>query len=226
MRRIWITRALPGAESTAGRVRDLGFEAIVAPVLKLRDLPGRIDLAGVAALAFTSANAVRAFAARSARRDLPIFAVGGATAGAARLAGFAEVVSSDGDVAALARLIARRGTALGGVVLHPRNAEPAGDMTGALASAGIEVRAVSLYETVAAEVPAAVLEGLGAIEGVLVHSPKAGRRLAEILKLWSAPHLVAYCLSPEVSGPLDSLAIGRVIVAPLPTEDALLSLMA
>ncbi len=226
MRRIWITRALPGAESTAERVRGLGFEAIVAPVLKLRDLPGPIDLAGVGALAFTSANAVRAFAARTRRRDLPVFAVGEATAGAARLAGFAEVVSADGDVAALARLIARSATAPGGVVLHPGAAEPAGDMTRALEGAGIEVRAVSLYETVAAEVPAAVLEGLGAIEGVLVHSPKAGRRLAEILAARSAPHLTAYCLSPEVCVPLESLDIGRVIAAPLPTEDALLSLMA
>lgn len=226
MRRIWITRALPGAQSTAERVRGLGFEAIVAPVLQLRDLPGRIDLAGVGALAFTSANAVRAFAARNRRRDLPVFAVGEATAGAARSAGFAEVESADGNVDALARLIAHRTTELGGVVLHPGNAEPAGDLSGALEGAGIEVRAVSLYETVAAEVPAAVLQGLAAIEGVLVHSPKAGRRLAEILKPWSAPHLTAYCLSPEVCAPLDSLDIGRVLAAPLPTEDALLSLMA
>lgn len=225
MRRIWITRAAPGAESTAKRVRDLGFEAIVAPVLKLRDLPGRIDLAGVGALAFTSANAVRAFAARSSRRDLPVFAVGGATAGAAELAGFAEVVSADGDVAALARLIAGRVSAPGSVVLHPGAAEPAGDMTCVLEDAGIEVRAVTLYETVAAEVPAAILDGLGAIEGMLVHSPKAGRRLAEILKFRSAPQLTAYCLSPEVCTPLESLDIGRVIAAPLPTEDALLSLM-
>jgi uroporphyrinogen-III synthase len=225
LRRIWITRALPGAESTAERVRDLGLGAIVAPVLKLRDLPGRIDLAGVGALAFTSANGVRAFAARSPRRTLPVFAVGGATAGAAGLAGFADVVSADGDVAALARLIAGRGSALAGAVLHPGAAEPAGDLTGALEGAGIEIRAVALYETVAAEVPAAVLAGLGAIEGVLVHSPKAGWRLAEILKLRSAPHLTAYCLSPEVCTPLESLDIGRVIAAPLPTEDALLSLM-
>ena len=226
MKRIWITRALPGAESTAERVRGLGFVAIVAPVLRLHDLPGRIDLASVGALAFTSANAVRAFAERSPRRDLPVFAVGEATAGTARLAGFAEVVSADGDVAALARLIAHRATALRGAVLHPGAAEPAGDMTGALEGLGIEVRAVSLYESVAAEIPAAVLEELGAIEGVLVYSPKAGRRLAEILAARSAPHLTAYCLSPEVCAPLESLDIGRVIAAPLPTEDALLSLMA
>jgi len=191
---------LPGAEATAERVRGLGFVAIVAPVLKVRDLPVRINLAGVGALAFTSANAVRAFAERSPRRDLHVFALG--------------------------RLIASRATALGGAVLHPGAAEPAGDLTGALEGAGIELRAVSIYETVAAEVPAEVLEGLGAIEGMLVHSPKAGRRLAEILWARSAPHLTAYCLSPEVCAPLEGLDIGPVIAAPLPTDDALLSLMA
>jgi uroporphyrinogen-III synthase len=226
LRRIWITRALPGAEATAERVRGLGFTAIVAPVLKVRDLPGWIDLAGVGALAFTSANAVRAFAARNRRRDLPVFAVGGASAEAARLAGFSQIVSADGNVTALARLIAGRATALRGAVLHPGAAELAGDMTGALEGAGIEVRAVSLYETVTAEVPPEVLDGLGAIDGVLAHSPKAGRRLAEILRTRPAPHLTAYCLSPEVCAPLESLGIGRVIAAPLPTEDALLSLMA
>ena len=225
MRRIWITRALPGAETTAERVRNLGFEAIVAPVLKLRDLPGRIDLSDVGALAFTSANAVRAFAARSPSRDLPVFAVGKATAGVAGLVGFADVISADGNVAALARLIAGRAPGLRGAVLHAGAAEPAGDMTGRLEGAGIEVRTVTLYETIAAEVPPTVLDGLDAIEGVLVHSPKAGRRLAEILKSRSAPQLTAYCLSPEVCEPLESLDIGRVIAAPLPTEDALLSLM-
>ena len=61
--RIWITRAQPGAEVTAERVRALGHEAIVAPLLAVRVLPDvTVDLAGVSALAFTSANGVRAVA--------------------------------------------------------------------------------------------------------------------------------------------------------------------
>jgi len=104
---IWITRARPGAEVTARRVEALGFTALVDPLLEIRFLEPTVDLAGIAALAFTSANGVEAFARLSAARDLPVFAVGEATARAARSMGFAEPVSADGDVEALAALIAR-----------------------------------------------------------------------------------------------------------------------
>ena len=81
----------------------LGFEPVVAPLLTVRALgEGPIDLAGVGAIAFTSANAVAAFAARSPARSLPVFAVGESTAAAARSAGFRAVLSTEGDVNALA----------------------------------------------------------------------------------------------------------------------------
>ena len=83
----------------------MGFEAVVAPLLEVR--PGRrrpIDLDGVGALAFTSANGVRAFAgavagarlwrsSRSARRR---------RAAARAAEGFAMFTPPRGDVAALA----------------------------------------------------------------------------------------------------------------------------
>src|SRR4051812_26476328 len=126
--RIWITRAQPGADVTAERVRALGHDAVVAPLLAVKPLADvHIDLSGVAALAFTSANGVRAFADVSGDRSLKVFAVGAATAAAARAAGFRSVLSADGDVDALAEGIAMRRTELRGAVLHPGAAEPAGD---------------------------------------------------------------------------------------------------
>ncbi len=64
-----------------------------------------------AAVLFTSANAVRAVAAH--RRfgelaDLPVYTVGRRTQAAAAAAGFVSIVSADGDVNALVRLIASR----------------------------------------------------------------------------------------------------------------------
>ena len=50
--RIWVTRAQPGADATAERVRALGHDALVAPLLAVRALPDvQVDLSGVAALA-------------------------------------------------------------------------------------------------------------------------------------------------------------------------------
>src|SRR5258706_5970636 len=133
--KIWITRAEPAADVTAERVRALGHEALVAPLLAVRPLPDvEVELSGVAALAFTSANGVRAFADLSAERSLRVFAIGAATAQAARAAGFKLVLSADGDVDALGEGIAQRRGELRGIVLHPGAAEPAGDLAGALES--------------------------------------------------------------------------------------------
>ncbi|MBV8593867.1 MAG: uroporphyrinogen-III synthase, partial [Caulobacteraceae bacterium] len=89
MKRVWIARSAPGALQMGAEVRALGFEAVVAPLLEARSVgSGPIDLSGVAALAFTSGHAVRAFAARSPERGLPVFAVGAATAREAKRAGF------------------------------------------------------------------------------------------------------------------------------------------
>src|SRR3569833_2072762 len=146
--RIWITRAQPGADATAERVRALGHEAIVAPLLAGRSLEDvQVDLAGVSARAFTSANGVRAFADICGERSLRVFAVGAATAQAARAAGFRLVLSADGDVDALAEGIALRRPELRGSVLHPGAAEPAGDLAGALVKHGVSARRLILYES-------------------------------------------------------------------------------
>ena len=226
MRRVWITRAAPGADATASRVRALGWEPVVAPVLQVRFLSPFVDLTGVGALAFTSANGVRAFARQTDRRDPPVFAVGQATAAAAREAGFADVRSAEGDVAALGRAIVAHRSTFSGVILHPGAAEPAGDLRGDLERAGLRARAQALYETAPLVVPEDFLAGLGTLDAMLIHSPKAAARVAEILGEAPARHLAAYGVSAEALAPLKTLAIGPMIAATLPNEDALLSLLA
>jgi uroporphyrinogen-III synthase len=225
-REVWITRARPGAEVTAARVRERGFEPVVAPLLAVRAVgEGPIDLAGVGAIAFTSANAVAAFAARSNDRGLPVFAVGTATAAAAAAAGFAVALSADRDVGDLAAAIAARTARLNGAVLHPAAAQPAGDLAGELARRGIAARTVTVYETVTAKLSAAVRTHIAGFHAVLVHSPKAARRLASILHRAPAPALRVCCLSPAVAAPLRRLALPRLQAAALPNEDALLNLI-
>lgn len=224
--RIWITRAQPGAEVTAERVRALGHDAIVAPLLAVRVLPDvRVDLAGVAALAFTSANGVRAFADASGERSLKVFAVGAATAQAARAAGFKSVLSADGDVDALAEGIAARRGELRGAVLHPGAAEPAGDLSGALEKHGVEARRLILYETAPVEVGAAEAEALSRSDAVLLHSPRAAQVLAKLLKAHPAPNLRALGLSKAVVKPLARTRMAAKAFPPFPLEAALLNLI-
>jgi uroporphyrinogen-III synthase len=224
---VWVTRALPSAEGTARRVRALGLQAVIAPLIQIRTLSGGpIDLTGVGALAFTSANAVTAFAERSFERSLPVFAVGDATAAAARAAGFASVRSAGGDVAALAEAIAPFKGSFKGVVLHPAAAQPAGDLVAALASRDVEARAITVYETRPAKLRPDILAMIPRMDVALLHSPRAAGVLARLLRRRPSAGLIALCLSPAVAAPLAASAgLARVQVAPLPSEEALLHLL-
>lgn len=227
--RIWITRAMPEAEATAGRLRALGCEPLVAPVLQARPADAAApDLEGAGALAFTSRNGVRAFAALSSDRALPVFAVGEATAAAAREAGFAKVESAGGDAAALAELIAARRGAILGEVLYAAPEEPAGDLVGALAARGVPARALAVYRTQALDLPAAAAAALaeGRLDAILVHSAKAARRLAEIAEIReAAPRLAVFAISEAALQPLRDLGFRRALVAPRPDEASLLALI-
>lgn len=225
-KKIWITRAQPGADATAERVRGMGHEALVAPLLAVRSIEDvDIDLAGVAAIAFTSANGVRAFAERSGDRALKVFAVGGATAQAARQAGFRSVLSTDGDVEALAHGIAARKGELKGAVLHAGAAELAGDLTGALERHGVEGRRLVLYETVPLVRTETELKPLLRAHAVLLHSPRAARALAQILRAHPAPAMRALGLSQAVLKPLARVKLAAKAAPPYPLEAALLHLI-
>ncbi len=224
--RIWITRAQPAADATAERVRALGHEPVVRPLLAVRTLEGvHIDLTGVAALAFTSANGVRAFVGACGERSLKVFAVGSATAQAARSAGFRTVLSADGDVAALAEGIGQRRSELKGVVLHPGATEAAGDLTGVLASHRVEARALALYETDPVKLEPEEAQALVGSDIVLLHSPKAAKVLAGVLKTCPAPKLRVLGMSRAVLRPLARAQIGEKACPPFPFEAAMLNLI-
>ena len=225
-RKIWITRAQPAAELTAQRVRALGHEALVAPLLAVRTLPDvSIDLAGVAALAFTSANGVRAFADLSGERSLRVFAVGAATAQAARAAGFKLVLSADGDVAALAEGIGQRRGELKGLVLHPGAVELAGDLVGALEAQGVAARRLTLYESAPVSLEPAEAETLIQSDIALLHSPSAARALAAVLKAHPAPKLNVLGLSKAVLRPLSRTPLAGRAYPTMPLEAGLLNLI-
>jgi uroporphyrinogen-III synthase len=220
---VWITRARPGALATAERVRDLGFEVLVDPLLVVETLDAELDLSHVTALAFTSANGVEAFARLSDARGLPVFAVGRATAKAAHVEGFASVSSADGDVEDLCDLIA---AGAAGPVLWAGAKEPAGDLVGMLRGCGVMAKGVAVYETLDSAPSDETLARLDAPTTALLHSPRAARVLAAILIKRPAPALRFLCLSEAVAAPLrEVVEPGSVTFAPRPDESALLELL-
>lgn len=218
--RIWVTRAQPGAAATAERLKALGHDPLVGPLLFVRDVASPPP-PPFAALAFTSANGAAAFARRDPERDKPVFTVGDATAAAARAAGYRDVRSADGDVEALAALILSQ-PPLQGMVLHACAAEPAGDLVGALKTAGQPAERLTVYETALAQtLPAGALDA----EAVLVHSPRAAEALATLTPSGALSAMGAYVLSPACAEPLAGLGFRAMVVADRPHEASLLAML-
>lgn len=231
--RVLITRPRDDAEPLAEALRAQGVDTLIAPLLAIRPIAdATLDLAGVQALLSTSANGVRAFARMSAARDLPVFAVGDATAEAARAAGFARVESASGAVDDLASLVRTRLEPARGALLHAAGADVAGDLAAALAGAGFDVRRVALYRAVKARrLPAAAARALaeGALDAVLFFSPRSAATFVSLArKAGVEPALArldALCLSEAVAQVVRETAWRSVAVAARPDQPALLQLV-
>lgn len=232
--RVLVTRPAAAAAALAARLAARGHEATIEPLLTIIGDPDASDrlapaLEGAQAVLVTSANGVDALAAATPRRDIRIFAVGDASAAAARAAGFSAVESASGDVASLAALVAARLKPDDGPLVHGSGHDVAGDLAGTLAGAGFVVRPVALYRAeVATELSPAVIALMrsGGIDAVLFFSP---RTAGTFVRLAAATGLQAPCagmaavaLSPAVAAALGALTWQRLVVADEPTETALL----
>src|SRR6202012_1032572 len=121
---ILVTRPLEDGTEIARRLAELGHEALLAPLLTVTIHDGvPLQLAGGQAVLATSANGVRALAARTQKPGDPIFAVGPQTAEAATEAGFIRVRNADGDAVALADAVPGWADPAAGTLLHAVGAE-------------------------------------------------------------------------------------------------------
>ncbi len=232
--RILVTRPREDARALAEALAERGIEAVIEPMLAIEFLPPpALDLEGVQALLFTSANGARAFAHASARRDLPVLAVGPATARAARAAGFADVAVAGGDVEALAVLAAERLRAAAGALLHVSGSAVAGDLAGRLGAAGFEVRRAVLYEARAAESlsPETARDlARGAIGGVMLFSPRTAKTFVTLAARAGLGEALAateaLCLSEAVAAAARALPWRAVRIAERPDQAALVAFVA
>jgi uroporphyrinogen-III synthase len=214
-----ILRPEPGASKTVARAAALGLEAISYPLFTIEACrwtgPAATDFD---ALLMTSGNAARHGGPDLARyAGLPSYAVGSATAAAMAAAGFRDMAAGDADGASVARRIAADGHRR---VLHLCGADVRPFESGALRLTRIAVYAAMESGSVA---------GLTAIMRpgmvLLVHSPRAGRRIAAMLpmSLRRNLHLVAISAAALVdAGP--GWASAQAVAEPV--DDAMLALAA
>jgi uroporphyrinogen-III synthase len=207
---VLVLRPEPGASATARRARALGLAPVVAPLFVIG--PRRWDAppaTSVDALMLTSANAVRHGGPALLRyADLPVFAVGSATADAARAAGFRTVHAGERDGQAVVAAMVASGI---GCVLHLSGREVA-----AVDPRGIAITRVAVYAGDVLPAPDLPTDGVA-----LIHSVRAARRFAAIVPQRVDQQLVA--ISAAVAD-----AAGRgwagVAVAATPDDAAMLAL--
>ena len=226
---------MPLAEALDAR----GYDSLIEPMLTILPDPAdparlAADLEAAQAILVTSANGARALAACTTRRDLPAMAVGDASAAAARALGFRPVASAEGDVEALARLIASEAAAArldpaADTLFHPAGSAVAGDLAGAVEALGFRYMRRVLYRAEKASglspgCVAALTEGR--VAAALFFSPRTARHFVALIE---AAGLEAACggvdahaLSPAVAEVLGALPWRTVYACASPSQAALL----
>lgn len=183
MRPLAVLRPEPGNAATCARIMAAGGTAIALPLFAIRAIAWTPPAADrFDALVLTSANAVRhAGPALLAYRDLPLFAVGAATADAARDAGLAVVAIGTGNAIELTELANARGVRR---ALHLAGRDRAKvDLPGI-------AETISVYASEPCDPdPERLAELAGAV--ALIHSPRAGVRLAAVRADQAAVRIVA-----------------------------------
>ncbi len=228
-----MTRPEPDASDTAARLEALGIEPVVAPMLAyeplVADLP---DPSGIAALAITSANALRALdvdTAIGAYRHLPVYAVGDRTADLADALGFAMVTSAGGAIGDLVELLAH--ARIAGPIFYPAGREHTVDLGRSLQDLGKTVVTVPVYamNPVARldEPVVAQLRGGDIVAGLFYSRRTAEAFVAATDGVLDGPthkRLGVLCMSEAVAAPLVDAHFVRVGLAERPDEDAMMGL--
>lgn len=228
--RILITRPQEDAARFAELLSVRGHEPLCASLLSVRFFDGpELTFEGVSAIVVTSANGMRAFARRTERRDLRIFAVGPQTADAARNAGFEEVECADGDAATLAEEVLGWVKPDEGVLLHAASADNEGQLKTLLAEEGYTVDVMMLYEVVAIhKLPEIAREALvhRSLDAAVVFSPRSAMALRDcILRAGLAEackDMAAVCISAATAAELEPLVFRAIVVAERPNQQAML----
>lgn len=212
MSQVLVLRPEPGAAATLAKARAKGLDAVAVPLFQIEPVawqapgPGRFD-----GLLLTSANAVRwGGPAFGELRGLKVYAVGEATAQAAREAGFSIAATGDAGVDRL----------LASIEPHLNLLHLCGADRRQPDKAAQEITHLAVYRATPVEKP-----DLSAAPGsvAMIHSPRAGRRFAELVRDRSA---IAIAAISDAAAEAVAEGWRTVETAKLPSDEALLALAA
>ncbi|MGD9478839.1 uroporphyrinogen-III synthase [Shinella sp. G-2] len=241
--RVLVLRPEPAASRTAATLAARGHETVLLPLSKAEHALDAVKTALAephAALAITSAEAARLLGrlgdGLTPHLATTVFAVGEASATAARTIGFANVLSANGDGEALAGLIAahaaRRDKSAQPILYLAGNPRAAGFET-RLAATGIALHIVEAYRMVPlapsrTETETALLQPVP--DAVLLYSRQSAHAFFALPPLMEAAPgrfdaMRLLCMSANVAAAVPARFTGRIAVAATPDENGLLALL-
>jgi uroporphyrinogen-III synthase len=235
--RFLITRPQSDASQLAQWLMQLGHEAIVSPVIEIFcvDTP-RPDPAPFQGLIITSRNALRCLAKTDdlgSFRDLPLFAVGAATARQAQEFGFSEIHQGPGRAIDLIPVINAEYEKIPNPQLfHPGGAKKAFDLAPHLRKSGIELVELVVYESrLCKNLTQSAIEAITSAKlgGVILMSPRTAEHFRKLVidnhleKEMS--HIPCLCLSPKVAKALKNMPCKEKPIARAPDLGGIMELI-
>lgn len=230
---VMLTRPRTDSEPLAAQLRAKGDDVHIEPMLEITPTGVAVSLEGVQTILATSANGVRCLAETPDRRDLPLLAVGDATADCAREAGFKDVLSAHGDSQALIDLVVSRLDPSAGSLLHVRGQDSAGNLPGMLEARGFAVKQAILYKARKVDrLSDAARDCLSQekIDSILFFSPRTATTFVSLVNnnVGFRDHcrlIAAICLSRAVADAASALPWGDVRVAATPDQAAMIQVL-
>ena len=199
---------------------------MISPLIGIEVTGPLPDLSAARGLIFTSANGVRAYLALGGRLDLPVYAVGGATALVAREAGMSCESTNGNAQGLISWLIEKRPTS---PLCHMRGTHARGNVSERLSAAELPTSEAIIYDQPALALSEAAKTALAGKAPVVVplYSPRSAALLSEKLRIRppQAPLLVA-ALSEAVANAATSPHIMVMKTAPSPCSAHMLPMIA
>jgi uroporphyrinogen-III synthase len=217
--KLLIIRPQPGADATAQRARNAGFEPIVMPLFAIERLPWQnVSPADFDAVLLTSGNAVRAAGEGLEQiRDLPVYAVGTATARALEQASLHSAFIGTGGVDELIAAAIDHGLTKLLWLAGEEHSAP-------LPKPEIELDIRIVYRSAALAPAADFREALRQADVVMLHSARAAKHFAALCDE-AAVSRQDICIAAFSQIIANSAGEGwaSAVVAPQPNDTALLS---
>ena len=216
-----LTRPQKDAQAFAQEVlsHQPAAQILISPVLTITPIGTLPDLSAYAAVVFTSRHAVACFAHAHIPKKMTCFAVGEATAEAAKKLGF-SVINSAGAAQDLILLVQKTGAA--GPLIHPHGQHARGQIATTLTKKGIPCAECVIYDQIETPLSIQARALLTQPQALLVpvFSPRSARLLQRYGPLPNGSEIIA--ISQTVAACFSTQAHIKTTVACHPNRGAML----